>query len=67
MMWGKKILHSFHIVQSAKTTRFDFYEIMEYNLAPNYILDFKDFLYPIFEDRNVTSIIFRPKYQKFMD
>jgi len=40
---------------------------MEYCLVPNYVLDFKDFLYIFFEDRNATSIVLRPKYQKFTD
>lgn len=40
---------------------------MDYSLAPNDVLDFQDFLYPFFEDRNVTSTTFRSKYQMFMD
>lgn len=40
---------------------------MDYSLAPNDVLDFKDFLYPFFEDKNVTSTTFRSKYQMFMD
>lgn len=54
-------------MHSVKTASLDVYKNMDQSLVSNYVLNIKDFLYPFFEDRKVTSTTFRSKYQTSTD